>query len=343
MTEEQMQKKKINFKKIGFNVSVLFSTIGVFVLLGLFYFLYMQFGMLYDNLMLTADDLEKKVTTSSASSQTNTDQFQQLNAQLKRQLQTIAELRQTVGQRPDHWRFAEADYLVKLASDNLRFTQNVPAALALLQDAADQIKPLTSSAFQDMHKALASDIAHLQSMSPVNQAEVYTQLIKLNAALEQLPLITPQANNAAKLDNTTEEDVSQLSWWRKGLYYSWKTLQRIVIVQHNTSNQLPLIMPEQQRFLYQNLHSQIETAIWGLLHQQATMYQTSLAQLNDWIKLYFVQDSSLTQSVLASLAELQKIQVQMPTVSINDSLQAFQNYSQSQENHDQASVSTARS
>ncbi len=138
-----------------------------------------------------------------------------------------------------------------------------------------------------------------------NVEETYTRLMALSDQLGQLPLATI----ATEQKPAVPEPPTKQVWWKKGLWESWLVLQKIVVVRHNENNTLPLMIPSEREFLYQNLQAQLDTAIWGLLHHKPVIYRTSLAQLNNWIKKYFDQEAPTTKAVLTSLTELQAINV----------------------------------
>jgi uroporphyrin-3 C-methyltransferase len=123
------------------------------------------------------------------------------------------------------------------------------------------------------------------------------------------------------LDNNAAS--SNQSGWKRGLQTSWQALQKIVVVRYHESGALPFMTPDQQLFLYQNVHAMISQSMWALLHGQTIIYQKSLQQTINWVKEYFLLDSPVTQAVLNELNELQKIDIHPATPEISGSLQAF--------------------
>lgn len=83
----------------------------------------------------------------------------------------------------------------------------------------------------------------------------------------------------------------------------------------------PLIFPEEKMFLYQNLHAQLENAMWAALHHNPDVYKTSLARASAWITQYFAQEAPETKAVLARLNELQQVDVKA-AVATNTNEQA---------------------
>ena len=96
---------------------------------------------------------------------------------------------------------------------------------------------------------------------------LYLRLMALNNQLDELPLPTsplkPDTKQALSATVPTN-----LPWWKAGLAHTWHVLRQVVVVRYNNSNALPLVLPEEKMFLYQNLHAQMESAMWGVLHRK---------------------------------------------------------------------------
>lgn len=252
-----------------------------------------------------------------------TQQTEQLTGQVNNQDQIINTLRQTqTGKNRDEWRVIEAEFLAKLANDKLQYENNINQAIVLLQASDQEIRDLNDARFLVIRKAIAEDIANLQALTQVDVPGVYSRLSAVNDQINAIPLPNKPVEKG-EITTTTNEN---LPWWKRGLNQTWDALRQIVIVRYNQTGALPLVTPDQQAFLFQNLHSMIERAMWGLLHQQSEIYQSSLQQATGWINQYFVLDSPAKQSVLSALKELQEINVLPEAPKSSQSLQAFKEY-----------------
>ncbi|TAK72022.1 MAG: hypothetical protein EPO11_10590 [Gammaproteobacteria bacterium] len=220
------------------------------------------------------------------------------------------------------WYVTEAQYLVRLANDHLQLAHNIPLTVTLLQRAEQVLQPVSTNEILELRKSITTDISNLQAIPQVDTTALYLQLAALNAQLEQLPM--PAA--PLKASTSSPAPSSTVSWWRAGLQETWNALHKIVIVRYNTAHDLALVMPEEKPFLYQNLHAQMESAMWAVLHRNEAVYQTSLDQLATWIPRYFDQDAMLTQTFLQNLHVLQKMNIQPPKVNLTDTLKLFDQY-----------------
>jgi uroporphyrin-3 C-methyltransferase len=227
----------------------------------------------------------------------------------------------------EKWYVAEAQYLVRLASDHVTFTQNIPMALTLLRRADQVLASQNDTSLVPIRKSLAADLVNLQTQPQIDTTKLYLVLSGINTELSQLPLPASPLQNQTKRDvATTPVNDTALPWWKMGLNKTWDALSKIVIVRYNGSNALPLVMPEEKVYLYQNLHAQMENAMWATLHGNASVYQSSLAKTIGWIRQYFQQDSPVTQTLLQRLQGLQSLNIQPANISLAVTQHMFDTY-----------------
>lgn len=222
------------------------------------------------------------------------------------------------------WYVLQAQYLVQLANDYIQFSQNNAAAAELLQRADQALQNVHDGSVDSIRQHLAQYIANMRLLPQVDVTALYTQLNELNSQIDQLPLpLSPLQKEAASAPTVDEEG---LAWWQKGVNRTMNALRDIVIVRYNASKTMPLVMPEERGFLYQNLHAEIQNAMWAVLHRNATVYQASITHLISWIRQYFVQDAPATNNMLQSLAALQAIDIQSQVMNTAELLQQFNGY-----------------
>lgn len=258
---------------------------------------------------------------------TTLSELQQSNEKSKNlaaeQEKLIADWKQSAAGDLEKWRVAESLYLVKLANDHLQFSHNTTLALTLLQRADAVLKEQNHDGFLDIRKSIASDISQISSAPQVNITDVYLVLSGLDTALNQLPLPYSPLKQTAVV---APRDYDAMSWWKATWLKTWDSLRKVIIVRNTTQSSLPLVLPDEKPFLYQNMHAQMENIMWALLAHNNAVYQASLTRLIDWIKTYFDQDAAETKSVLEKLTELQKLNIEPPTQNVSQTLELFDRY-----------------
>lgn len=249
---------------------------------------------------------------------------QQSVAMAAKQQQLITEWEATQKGDLEKWYVAEADYLVKLANDQVQFAHNTSLAIVLLQRADQILSNLQDTRLLEIRKSIATNLAAMQVNQPVDVTKVYVQLAALNNLIDTLPLpINPLPANS---QTATTSDDPAATWWQKGLNHTWQALNKIIIVRNTSQNSLPLVLPEEKIFLYQNLHAQLEGAMWGALHHNQSVYQISLQRAAVWIQKYFASDSPVVKSTLQQLQQLQTLNLDTATPNIAVTIQLFDSY-----------------
>jgi uroporphyrin-3 C-methyltransferase len=261
--------------------------------------------------------LEKTVADLSASARKS----EELSG---KQEQMIADWQAAQKGDLDKWYVAEAQYLVRLANDHLQFTHDVNMAMTLLQRAEQALQTMQTASTLEIRKSIASDIANLQATPNVDITDLYLHLTALNNQINQLPL--PESPLQADKQQPVAAIDPNLSWWQAGFARTMQMMHQIVIVHRYDNNAMPLVLPEEKTFLYQNLHAQLENAIWGVLHRKPEIYEEGVTRTVSWIKQYFVQDAPATKSMLENLQELQKIDIKPPVANLSATLQLFDTY-----------------
>ena len=249
----------------------------------------------------------------------NVQQAEQKSTDLAAKQEAIMAEWQKAGEGDlQQWRIAQAEYLVNLANDSLQFNHQVAPAISMLQR-ADTLLAKTQGEGLAIRKPIAEAIARLDALPKLDVAATYLRIDGLAAQIEQLPL--PSTNGPINVQPKPLAD--SLPWWRVGLIRTWEVLQKVVVVKNVGTNSLPLVLPDEKIFLYQNLHAQLATAQYALLHNQAAIYTASLNQASEWIKKYFVPNAPATAAMLGSLDELSKVDIAPANADLTDVLQQF--------------------
>ena len=310
---------------------ILFSTVAIIISICAFLYGFFQLGDVNVSLARLVSSLKTQTeqnTVAITGLKQSVDQFQSIAMQSQaittKQEKIMADWDAAEKGNLDKWRVAEAQYLVRLANDQLLLNNEVTIAKTLLTRASDVLAQTNDQALATLKKAIADDLTKLAAAPSTEVSTVYQQLITLNNILDQLPLpsmpLQPEAVEASIIDT------SNLSWWERGLKRTGELLRQIVIIRHNTGKAAPLVMPEEKVFLYQNMHAQMDAAMWAVLHRNTVVYQASLKQVIDWVQHYFIADAETTKSVLQQLDDLQKINLESTTVNLAATLPLFNQY-----------------
>ena len=277
-------------------------------------------------------EIKSQINTSqmdTLASQTSLNQMKQTlqksETRFSEQEQMLSEWRAAQNGDVGKWRVAEAHYLIKLADDHLQLSHNQKMAITLLQQAEKTLQNSQDSNLLEIRKAIANDLANLQALPQVDITSLYLRLSALNEQIDKLPFpANPLASDESQ--NTSTPIAKDLPWWKAAMEYTRQGLNKIVIVRKTGSDNLPLVMPDEKLFLVQNLHVQMESAMWAVLQQNPEIYQASLMRAATWVQQYFAQNAQETKSMLENLEEAKKIDIKPISVNLASTLQLFEQY-----------------
>lgn len=321
--EQKPDERRSSWGKIG----IFISTLALVIFVCGFGYGYFQLSQVNISLAENVSDLQRRyASTQEQLDKTQTaltalQQAAQKSEDLsKQQEQMMTEWKSAQQGNLNKWHVAEAQYLVKLANDHLQFDHDVPLAISLLQRADQELANSQDADSLQIRKSIAANIANLQAAPKVDITAIYLKLSGLNSQVDQLPL--PVSPLAAEEKPATPLP-ADASWWQSGWQKTMDALHKIVIVRYNTSNTLPLALPDEKAFLYQNLHAQFEQAMLALLNRNAAIYEASLARAQDWVKQYFVSDAEVSKAMQESLNDLRKTTIQPADINLGDTLKLF--------------------
>jgi uroporphyrin-3 C-methyltransferase len=297
-------------------LAILGLCMGVFAVLQL-RFSERNFSLDANRTAKTVSQLQRQVQTT----QQSVVNLQKTATLLQTQLQQQLAL-QPANADQAAWTMAEAEYLLQLANYHLTFMRNVATVVVLLQTVDKRLSSLSDPNLNRIRNLLADALIQLQAVPKVDVAGLLSQLNALQIQAAQLPLLVPMTSSAVVSDLQSQTTPS--SNWRTALDKSLKTLQKLIVIRRHDQPIAPLLPQEQQLYLQQNLQLLLQQAQWAVMQGQASVYQNSLQQAEDWTKLYFVSNAAMTQTMLQTLQELKKINIQPTLPDISNVLQALQ-------------------
>lgn len=214
----------------------------------------------------------------------------------------IADLK---GQEPNDWLLAEADYLVKMAGRKLWLEHDVTSATLLLEAADHRIAELNDPSLKGLRQAMSNDITALKSVTVVDRDGIVLRLNSLENSIDSLPLANAILAKAEPQQNPT---VSQsVNDWKNNLMTSLKNFgENFITYRKRDGSVVPLLSPQQDFYLQQNITNKLETAITAVYRDQGQVYRDSIATAIKWSQQYYDLSSPKTQSFIAGLQQLEQ-------------------------------------
>lgn len=237
---------------------------------------------------------------------------------------TVAQLEQSIKQRqPSDWLLHEAEYLIRIAARTLWLEHDANAAIGLLKDADTRLTELNDPALLPIREVIHQDIKSLEQMPTLQTDEIVLTLMAMSKQVVQLSLAIEDLGkgNNKEVDLELSNDIND---WQTNLAKTWqKFFNNFIRVRPRTGTIEPLMSPEQQANLKQNLSLKIQLALWAATERKGDVYQKSLDDIQQWLNEFFDMKDDTNQHFAKALIDLQQKQVNYDYPSELSSLTAI--------------------
>ncbi len=206
---------------------------------------------------------------------------------------------------------AEVEQMILLGGQQLQLAGNLKAAQIALESADSRLQRADSTQFTNLRRAIARDIERLKTAPFLDVVAISLRLDNLAhhvdemtvAMFERLPQEAPAA--------VPERDGALVRMARE----AWEDIKTLVRVQRIDSKEVPLVAPDQQFFLRENLRMRLLSARFALLAREADAFQADVRSARDWLAQYFDMRDKRVAAALSALEQLAqtKIDIQLPS------------------------------
>ncbi len=229
---------------------------------------------------------------------------------------------------------AEIEQLLLIAEQQLQLSGNVKAALIAMQSADDRLKRLNRVTLNGLRKTLGADMDKLRALPNVDITGINGQLNNLISAVDQLQLVYQQ--HVANEDDTRAVPPKGETSWQKLLREIWQEMKQLVRIENTGKAEIPLLPPDQEFYLRENLKLHLLAARLDLLSRDESGFRQELKTAQTWTERYFDGKTTRSARMLDELKKLaaSKINVELPDIS--SSLQMIRNYRLSRANEPKA-------
>jgi uncharacterized protein HemX len=319
--EETEIKTKKNKALRSKSCSTAWCAIGLLLITWVGLFLGLSFFYLKSREKLSHYDYQlSALQTQISQSQTEDKGFQQHITQL----QNFIEQKFSANDANNNAILLEnVNQLAALAQYNLNYFHDTNNALSALMLADKQLSTIITPdiRLENLRQLLTQYLTQLKTLPHHDLSSILGQLHALKKQITQLPLlstndlITP--NPVVFANNSSENKYLGM------LKTSLNSFQKLIVIRHWNKPIEPLLPEREQQFLQHNLLLLLQQAQWALIHHEASIYQSSLQEIQETIKDHFSFNSPITQRSLQSINQLKQIDLQNPSIDLNSLIEAI--------------------
>lgn len=230
-------------------------------------------------------------------------QFNKAQTELKQQVALIAQ------RSPNTWRAEEALYLVRLAGRKLWLEHDPRTAASLLKAADERVESMMDPSLTPLRKALSKDISAVLS---IKEADISGTALTLDDIIDNLNTLPLHRSEMSKADQPDNDKMSNsVNDWQTNLAKSWHALiDDFVLIRKRTTDAAPLLAPNQQWYLIENIQNKLLQAQLALYRQDQVNYRSSLALAKKWITQYFDLSNAKVADTVTTLDALLTLKIE---------------------------------
>jgi len=291
---------------------------------------YVWYTVLYQNAKLFTMDIVGSIDRIKS----DTNQIQETLGGTAKELTTLKETQDTIRASLEkintdlarnrlEWALTETEQLLVIANNRLQLARDLHSSLAALRAADMQLQQLASPKLLPVRKELAREMALLESLDKTDISGIALRLANMAENVDRLPLMHDirlhsgdDLKQLAMASGASEQTVAD-SGWRKTARSLWQDILSLVRFRDNLENQRPLLPPEQQYFLRENLRLMLYGAQQALLQGSIPVFQQNLKSAQRLLREYYDVNSQVILAMQDDLAKLQdtKVITDLPDIS----------------------------
>jgi uncharacterized protein HemX len=219
------------------------------------------------------------------------------------------------------WLIAESEQLLVIANNRLQLARDVRSALAALRAADAQLNQIANPSLLPVRREIAREIASLEAIDKIDVGGVSLKLGSLAESIDRLPIAPEVSRRAqttleANADTSASDAAADISW-RLQARNLWQDMLSLVRVRTDIGTQRPLLPPEQEYFLRENLKLQLFSAQAALLQGNAGVFQQNLKSAQQLLKDYFDVNTQIVAGLQTELEKMRssRLVAELPDIS----------------------------
>ncbi len=250
-------------------------------------------------------------------------------AEVQNQRTSLESLYNDLSLSRDETALAEVEQMLLITEQQLRLSGNIKAALIAMQTADESLKHLNLPALGGLRKMIAGDMEKLRALPNLDIAGNSLQLNGLIQSVDELPLVYRQhVEKAAGMQASPPKEETS---WQKLLREIWQEVKQLVRIENTGKAEIPLLPPEQEFYLRENLKLRLLSARIALLSHDENSYHQELRTAQVWIANYFDGKSNQVAQMQEELNKLSASRINVELPDMSPSLQMLRNYLRARE------------
>jgi len=258
------------------------------------------------------------------------DQAQRHREQVDKQLRELVQVQQAVdhrlsllgtlvGRSEQGWSLSEVQYLLRIANQRLLLQRDLDTAKVALRSADGRLRELADPLYLAVREEIARELEALEAVPAVDREGINAGLTVWLERIGDLPVA---GTDYRPTDRTVAraEPEKTVSHWSELPGLVWAAISDLFRLRHHEQPVTPMLPPEREYFLRENLRLQLAAARLALLRDDAVQFQGALETARDWLAAHFARDSAAVAALGAQLEKFAALDIRPDLPDISGSL-----------------------
>ncbi|MDT8386932.1 MAG: uroporphyrinogen-III C-methyltransferase [Thiogranum sp.] len=271
--------------------------------------------------------LEERVETAGKMAGQRFQASEQRREKLAANQQDIEErlsvLAALVGRSDEGWTLAEVEYLLGVASKQLQLRGDVKTARVALQSADALLRERSDPHYRTVREQIEEDLEVLARLPVVDVDGISIRLDAWTDRIDKLPVAGTVYQPPEQTDYSGVDMPDTAADWKQVPGLVWNLVKELFRFREHDKAVKPMLAPEREYFLRENLKLQLSAAKLALLRDNGAQYHAALRISREWLKEYFSMEEPSVREAHGRLGELLEIEVSPELPDISNSLRVL--------------------
>lgn len=215
---------------------------------------------------------------------------------------------------------AEAEYLLRAASERLSLFDDPQGAGRALALAAEQLQAVNDPIYNTVRQSLANHRQALNQLQLPDRVALSTELLALARSSVDWPLDARRSLNTSGA-NLLVPEATEEGWWPRFK----SVLSNVVVVHREKETATVLLTLEEERLLRENIRLQLQVAQLAAARGEQALFESSISAVRDWMNEYYEVSAEPVAQALSSLDSLASTELSPALPDISQALRQLRN------------------
>lgn len=214
----------------------------------------------------------------------------------------------------------EAKHLVNTAQFTMVFDRNYDLALRELTAADQKLQETNDPSLNPIRQEINNAVVSLNAIPKIDLSGLAMRINAISnqvSSLSALPVISHQNKVITSQSKTTN--------WKEKFWATLESLRGIISIRRLSESVKPLVSPEQQVYLVENIRLQLSQAQWALLHQEPDLYQQALSSAKNDLQKYYSMNPT-GANLINMIVQLQQVNIKPAVPDVSNIITLLQRY-----------------